>query len=117
MPKDITHHHLVMPAELNHNGTLFGGAAMAAADKAAFICASLAFPDANFVTKSFSGFDFHHPAKAGDILSLNTQILERRTTSLTIEVKAENAKTNQPIFSTQGVFVNVMDGRKHPLNT
>lgn len=104
-----------MPAELNHHGHLFGGAAMAAADKAAFICASLAFPDACFVTKNFEGFDFHSPAQAGDILKLDADILGRRNTSVTVGIKATNARTNIPVFSTQGVFVNVINGVKQKL--
>lgn len=108
-------YHLILPNELNHNGTLFGGAAMAAADKAAFIEATLNFPSAEFVTKTFSEFNFLHPAKQGDILEILTEVTHKGNSSVKISILARNAKTQEQIFQTEAVMVNAPNGKSAPI--
>ena len=100
---------------LNHGGTLFGGYLMQWADDMAYIAASLAFPDALFVTKLFGQFDFKSPARAGDIVRLLAQVESTGTTSCRIGVWAVNARTNIEVFRTFAVMVNVKTGQKTPL--
>lgn len=111
----MIHHHLILPNELNHNTSLFGGAAMGAADKAAYIEAALAFPLATFVTKAFEAFNFLSPAAAGDILEITTEILHVGNSSVQVGISAKNARTKKEVFETKATFVNVENGQKAPI--
>jgi len=106
---------LIRPEFLNHGGTLFGGYMMQWADDMAYNAASLAFPDAIFVTKLFGQFDFTSPVVAGDIIKIFSQVEHVGTTSCKIQVWAVNARTGSQVFRTFAVMVNVKNGRKTPL--
>lgn len=108
---------LIRPEFLNHGGTLFGGYMMQWADDMAYNAASLAFPDAIFVTKLFGQFDFTSPVVAGDIIKIFSQVESVGTTSCKIQVWAVNARTGSEVFRTFAVMVNVKEGRKTPLIT
>ena len=108
---------LIRPEFLNHGGTLFGGYMMQWADDMAYNAASLAFPDAIFVTKLFGQFDFTSPVIAGDIIKIFSQVESVGTTSCKIQVWAVNARTDSEVFRTFAVMVNVKDGRKTPLTS
>lgn len=108
---------LIRPEFLNHGGTLFGGYMMQWADDMAYNAASLAFPDAIFVTKLFGQFDFTSPVVAGDIIKIFSQVEKVGTTSCQIQVWAVNARSGSEVFRTFAVMVNVKDGRKTPLIT
>jgi acyl-CoA hydrolase len=106
---------LIRPEYLNHSGTLFGGYLMQWADDMAYDAASLAFPEANFVTKLFGQFDFTAPVGSGDIIKIFSQVESAGTTSCKIQVWAINARTQAQVFRTFAVMVNVEGGRKVPL--
>jgi acyl-CoA hydrolase len=106
---------LIRPEFLNHGGTLFGGYMMQWADDMAYNAASLAYPDAIFVTKLFGQFDFTSPVVAGDIIKIFSQVEHAGTTSCKIQVWAVNARTGSEVFRTFAVMVNVQNGRKTPL--
>jgi acyl-CoA hydrolase len=106
---------LIRPEYLNHSGTLFGGYLMQWADDMAYDAASLAFPEAHFVTKLFGQFDFTAPVGAGDIIKIFSQVESVGTTSCKIQVWAINARTQAQVFRTFAVMVNVQGGRKVPL--
>lgn len=108
---------LVRPEFLNHAGTAFGGYMMQWADDMAYNAASLAFPDANFVTKLFGQFDFTTPVAQGDIIKIFSEVESTGTTSCKIQVWAINARTSAEVFRTFAVMVNVKNGRKIPLMT
>ncbi|HWL54313.1 MAG TPA: hotdog domain-containing protein [Chthoniobacteraceae bacterium] len=111
----MTSYHLVTPSELNHHQTWFGGSAMAAADKAAYIAASLRFKNASFVTKFFDSFDFVSPAKSGDIVKIDAEIVRIGQTSVTVRVVADNQITGEKLFESTAVLVNLRDGKKAAL--
>lgn len=102
---------LIRNGFLNHYGTLFGGQMMHWADDMAYAAASLAFPEANFVTKLFGQFDFRSPAHSGDIIKIFSEVKSIGTTSCRIKVWAVNARTNVDVFSTFAVMVNVREGK------
>lgn len=108
---------LIRPEFLNHGGTLFGGYMMQWADDMAYNAASLAFPDAIFVTKLFGQFDFTSPVVAGDIIKIFSQVENVGTTSCKIQVWAINARNSAAVFRTFAVMVNVKDGRKTALTS
>jgi acyl-CoA hydrolase len=102
---------------LNHYGTLFGGNMMQWADDMAYNAASLAFPEARFVTKLFGQFDFMSPARCGDIIKIFSEVESVGTTSCRIKVWAVNARTSASVFSTFAVMVNVKDGKAVPIQS
>jgi len=106
---------LIRPEFLNHGGTLYGGYMMQWADDMAYNAASLAFPNAIFVTKLFGQFDFTSPAIAGDIIKIFSQVESVGTTSCKVQVWGVIARSGREVFRTFAVMVNVRDGRKTPL--
>ena len=102
---------LIRSEFLNHYGTLFGGYMMQWADDMAYNAASLAFPDAHFVTKLFGQFDFTTPVIGGDIIKIFSEVESVGTTSCKIKVWAVNAHTGADVFRTFAVMVNVQDGK------
>lgn len=106
---------LIRPEFLNHGGTLYGGYMMQWADDMAYNAASLAFPNAIFVTKLFGQFDFTSPVGSGDIIKIYSQVESVGTTSCKVQVWGVNARGGTEVFRTVAVMVNVKDGRKTPL--
>lgn len=103
---------LIRPEYLNHAGTLFGGFMMQWADEMAYTAASLAYPQASFVTKLFGQFDFTAPVNLGDIIKVYSVLESTGNTSCKIQVWANNARTKAEVFRTFAVMVNVKDGQK-----
>ncbi len=106
---------LIRPEFLNHAGTAFGGYMMKWADDMAFNAASLTFPGATFVTKLFGQIDFIKPVNAGDIIKVCAQVISKGTTSCKVQVWSLNAFTDEKVFDTFAVMVNVKEGVKTPL--
>jgi len=106
---------LIRSEYLNHYGTLFGGYMMQWADDMAYVAASMAFLDANFVTKLFGQFDFTSPVRSGDIIKIYSQVDSVGTTSCKINVWSVNARTNADVFRTFAVMVNVREGKAVPI--
>ena len=106
---------LIRPEFLNHAGAVFGGYMMKWADDMAFNAATLKFPGASFVTKLFGQIDFIKPVQAGDIIKVCGQVIERGTTSCKVLVWSYNAMTDQKVFETFAIMVNVRSGQKLPL--
>ena len=103
---------LVRPQDLNHAGTLFGGAMMSFADEMAFIAATLTYPGC---TKLFHEFNFISGPVEGEIVKVEAEVLRKGTTSVTVSVKASNAVTNRQIFQTEAVLVNAQHGKSVPI--
>ena len=106
---------LIRPEFLNHAGAVFGGYMMKWADDMAFNAASITFPGCSFVTKLFGQIDFIKPIRAGDIIKVCGQVIERGTTSCKVAVWSYNALTGEKVFDTFAVMVNVKDGQKLPI--
>jgi acyl-CoA hydrolase len=118
MPSDpavFSNYFLVRHKDLNHAGTLFGGAMMAWADELAYIAASLSYPGCDFVTKVFETFDFIKGPAPGAIVRIDAEIISRGTSSVRVRVSGFWAITGQPIFSTHAIMVNAKDGRSVPI--
>ncbi len=112
-------HRLVLPEDLNQFGFLFGGRLLSWVDEAAWIAASLDFPDGHFLTVGMDEVSFQHSVKEGTILEIESLLIQRGTTSVTYEVSVRRGRknTDEITFSTRITFVNVDDkGRKLPLN-
>ena len=107
---------LIRSEFLNHYGTLFGGYMMQWADDMAYVAASMAFPEASFVTKLYVQFVFTSPVRSGDIIKIYSEVESVGTTSSKIRVWAVNARNNTDVFRTFAVMVNVREGRAVPLS-
>jgi acyl-CoA hydrolase len=110
-------HRLVLPADLNHYGFLFGGRLLAWIDEASWIAASLDYPQCQFVTVAMDTVEFHHSVREGTILTIHCQRAREGTTSVTYAVTVRDRIAHPgPIFSTAVTFVRVdAGGNKLPL--
>jgi acyl-CoA hydrolase len=107
---------VIRPEHLNHRGHLFGGLMMSWADEQVYITATLAYPQANFVTRLFREFNFHAPAELGNIVEIQSEVIHAGNTSCTVRVAALNLTLGCKVFSTEAVMVNVQNGKKAPLS-
>jgi len=104
-------HRLVMPGDLNHYGSLFGGRMLAWVDEAAWIAASAEFPHCQLVTIAMDKVEFRQGVGDGTILKINCSLAKKGTTSLTYRVVVTDAKNSAevPVFQTHVTFVSVND--------
>jgi acyl-CoA hydrolase len=114
-PRIFSNYFLVRHKDLNHAGTLFGGAMMAWADELAYIAASLSYPGCDFVTKVFEQFDFIKGAAQGAIVRIDAHVVSRGRSSVRVQVSGAWAMSGQPIFSTYAIMVNARDGQSVPI--
>ncbi|MCK0195301.1 acyl-CoA thioesterase [Ancylobacter sp. 6x-1] len=96
---------IVFPGATNHHGTLFGGAALALMDRAAFIAAAR-HGRVDFVTASCERIDFIAPARLGDIVETTARVIRagRRSLGVAVELVAEAPLTGERRRCTSGVF-------------
>ncbi|WP_341677611.1 hotdog domain-containing protein [Niveibacterium sp. SC-1] len=99
---------MVFPDQSNHHGTLFGGAAIAALDKLAFILGSKVLRGA-VVTAAVNRIDFHAPVHVGYLTEAVGTVQRVGTRSITIaaELFAEDLLTGTRESCLQGEFVMV----------
>jgi acyl-CoA hydrolase len=111
-------HRLVLPADLNQYGSLFGGRLLAWVDEASWVAASLDYPHLHFVTVGMDRVEFRHGVRDGTILRIRCERVSEGKTSVTYQVEVSDAKPHpRPIFSTKITFVSVDDeGRKRPIH-
>ena len=110
---------LVLPADLNQYGFLFGGRMLSWVDEASWIAASLDFPQCRFVTIAMDQVQFHHSVREGTILTIESTRISTGRTSVTYQVVVNDTKhaAANPLFATRVTFVNVTDsGEKSPLS-
>lgn len=102
-------HRLVLPADLNQYGFLFGGQLLSWVDEASWIAASLDYPDCQFVTVGMDQVEFRHSVREGTILSIQSERVEEGTTSVKYEVKVCRGRSvsGEVLFMTRVSFVNV----------
>lgn len=100
---------LVLPADLNQFGFLFGGRLLAWIDEASWIAASVEYPQCRFVTVAMENVTFHRSVRQGTILAISSQKIRVGKTSVTYNVEVKDLQ-NQPqeiLFATKVTFVNV----------
>lgn len=109
---------LVLPADLNQFGFLFGGRLLAWVDEASWIAASLHYPECRFVTVAMDEVQFRHSVREGTILTIESQRIHVGNTSVTYAVHVHDTRKaqEQALFATKVTFVNVSEtGEKKPL--
>lgn len=99
---------MVMYADLNGAGTLFGGRALAWIDEEAAVFAACQLGTSTLVTKAISAIDFIHPARLGDIVEIGTELVSIGRTSITVKCSIRNKNSLKEIVkATEIVFVHI----------
>jgi len=111
---------VMMPRDVNPQGSIFGGVLMSLIDQAAWVEALRQAPHHRYVTVAIDRVEFHHPVKVGDVVSLWAQAVKVGRTSITVHVDvfAQPTGTNEKTKVTQGDVVMVAtgaDGRAVPV--
>ena len=117
----MDHYKIVLPADLNDYGSLFGGTLLKWVDEIAYIRVSLDFHGQHFVTIGLDNVEFRHPIREGQILRFHCGHTRRGTTSITYNVKvyAERYQTDSEkiLFESNISFVCVDgDGNKKAID-
>ena len=104
---------LVFPDQTNHQGNMFGGAALAFMDKVAFLAAAR-LARRGFVTAAVERMDFKKPVYEGEIVDLVGEVRSVGRSSMNVRVSlwAENLLTGERRLTTQGDFIMVATDRK-----
>lgn len=111
---------MMMPRDTNAHGTIFGGVLLSYIDQAGAVEARKHTPH-KFVTVAMNSVEFKQPVYVGDVLSFNTELVKVGRTSMTIRVRVEaerfdDPKTIIPVTEAVLVYVAVNDfGRPLPL--
>lgn len=117
----MDHYKIVLPADLNDYGSLFGGTLLKWVDEIAYIHVSLDFPERQFVTIGLDNVEFRHPIRQGQILSFRCCQKRIGRTSVTYEVEVFRARyetdNKEEVFKNNITFVSVdKHGNKIDIN-
>jgi len=109
----MDHRKLVLPENMNDQGSLFGGYLLKWLDEFAYITASMELPGNRFVTIALNNVEFKHPIVCGQILRFSVKRGRLGTTSVEydVEVHGENYQQHFDgiLFATKVTFVNVTE--------
>lgn len=116
----MDHYKIVLPADLNDYGSLFGGTLLKWIDEIAYIRVSLDFPGRHFVTIGLDSVEFRHPISEGQILCFRCTQTRVGRTSVTYDVKVVgvryNTESEKVLFESNITFVCVdKDGNKRTI--
>jgi acyl-CoA thioesterase YciA len=100
---------VMMPRDVNPQGSIFGGVLLSLMDQAAWVEALRQAPQHRYVTVAIDRVEFHHPVFIGDVVSLWATALKVGRTSITVhvEVRAQKTGSNEQTTVTQGEVVMV----------
>jgi len=103
---------LVFPDQINHHGTLFGGAALAFMDRAAYIAATRHMRGL-VVTARVEQASFLKPVPPGQLAEVTARVSRTGRSSLTVDVElvAEDLLSGARAAAVTGRFVMVERGR------
>ena len=105
----MEHYKIVLPADLNDYGSLFGGTLLKWVDEIAYIRVSLDFPGQHFVTIALDNAEFKHPIREGQILRFHCCQARVGKTSVTYNVEVFGAryetKSEAVLFENNITFV------------
>ncbi|MBW7905635.1 MAG: acyl-CoA thioesterase [Phycisphaerae bacterium] len=109
---------MMMPRDTNAHGTIFGGVLLSYIDQAGAVEARKHTPH-KFVTVAMNEVEFKQPVFVGDVLSFNTELVKRGRTSMTIRVRVEAERFEDPsrvVPVTEAVLVYVaVDAHGRPI--
>lgn len=107
---------LVKHADLNPNGTLFGGRMLEWIDEEAAIFTMCQLGNAKIVTAHMSDINFESTAVLGEVVEIGTALVKFGRSSITVSCEVRNKNTKKTIISVgEIVFVNLgPDGKPMP---
>ena len=106
---------MVAARDLNSNGTLFGGRALAWIDEEAFIYASCQLGSESVVTRSMSQIDFLATARQGDVIEIGMETLAFGHTSITLHCEVRNRRTQKTITAVDRIVFVLVDAEGRPM--
>lgn len=114
----MTTYKLVMPADMNPYGFLFGGNMLQWVDEYAWMAASHDYPHMRFVTVGMDRVAFKKQVPVGAILCFETVRCRCGRTSVAYNVTVTNSTAgDEVLFETEITFVRVDEsGAKLPLD-
>src|SRR5205809_4561556 len=106
----------MMPRDTNAQGTIFGGVILSYIDQAGAVEARRQGAQ-TMVSVAMDKVVFHEPVFVGDLISFWCETLRIGTTSITVKVKVEANRYNNPqkkvlVTEAQVVYVNLGEDRK-----
>ncbi|MEE8263883.1 MAG: acyl-CoA thioesterase [Gammaproteobacteria bacterium] len=84
-----------MPADTNHEGSVFGGWIMSQVDMAGSIPA-IKRARGRVATVAVESFEFHQPVFVGDLISCYADVMKVGRTSITVKVEVFAERRTQP---------------------
>ena len=115
---------VMMPADTNPHGTIFGGVILSYIDLAGSVAAQheirqAKWPRQQTVLVGMNRVEFHRPVQVGDIVSFWTALERVGRTSITIHVAVEADRKGELVQVTEAevtyVTVELVDGVRRPV--
>lgn len=104
MQKELCYRDMVLPRQLNHHGSMFGGEVCSLIDKAASNLLRMRSSQ-KFVTLFIKSLKFVEPIHSGDLITVLGKITKVGNTSVTIEVEAFAERGSQKLKVTESTLV------------
>jgi acyl-CoA thioesterase YciA len=115
---------VMMPADTNPQGTIFGGVVLSHLDLAGSVGAQheirrAGWPRQQMMLVGMDRVEFHRPVHVGDIVSFRTALKRVGRTSITIHVTVEADRKGELVQVTEAdvtyVAVELVDGVRRPV--
>jgi acyl-CoA thioesterase YciA len=105
---------VMMPADVNPQGTIFGGVLLSYIDQAGAVGArhevvQAGGPPPFLVTVALNRVEFHRPVFVGDVVRFLTRLVRLGRTSITMQVSVEAERGQQviPVTEAEVVYVGI----------
>lgn len=105
---------LIMPADLNGAGTLFGGRCLQFVDEEAAIYAICQLDTHRVVTVGISAINFTSPAYQNNIIEIGCEVVKFGRTSITLKVVVRNKDTKKDILVVEQMTFVTLDENGRP---
>ena len=116
---------VMMPADTNPHGTIFGGVILSYIDQAGSVAAQheirrAKWPRQQLVLVGMDRVEFHRPVQVGDIVSFWAALKRVGRTSITIHIDVEADRKGELVQVTEAevtyVTVELVDGVRRPVS-
>ena len=106
---------MVKPADLNPNGTLFGGRLLEWIDEEAGLYAVIQLDQTRVVTKYMSEINFISAATPKDMVEIGIETVRFGRTSLILRCEVRNRMTKKMIVTIENITFIALDEKGMPL--
>jgi len=105
---------MVMPADLNGAGTLFGGRALSVIDEESYVFSACQLEHNKLVTVHMSAVHFESPAYVGDIIEIGCKVVKFGKTSITVKCVVRNKTTKKNLCIVDEIVFVALDENGKP---